>query len=239
MLNNMNNDKNMQLDPQIASQMLSNIFDACEIEQNSVPLEVLTSYSNYRKERFGFQKFVIIFVMILFFLLPILFIAPKFSLEQKSGEIFGKPYVELNVTSLVPIDKIEAFMSKEKVPVYEMADGTYQIIPTKNGTLDVTVHLINDQYTTRSIQVTDVDTKPPKLITSENSEGHLIVYFEENSSIIDYENVYAQNAAGDIIKPISYDIKNLSVTFNYPKENINIFVPDKSDNTLQVIVTLK
>ena len=48
MLNNMNNDKNMQLDPQIASQMLSNIFDACEIEQNSVPLEVLTSYSNYR-----------------------------------------------------------------------------------------------------------------------------------------------------------------------------------------------
>ena len=239
MLNNMNNDKNMQLDPQIASQMLSNIFDACEIEQNSVPLEVLPSYSNYRKERFGFQKFIIIFVMILFFLLPILFIAPKFSLEQKSGEIFGKPYVELNVTSLVPIDKIEAFMSKEKVPVYEMADGTYQIIPTKNGTLDVTVHLINDQYTTRSIQVTDVDTKPPKLITSENSEGHLIVYFEENSSIIDYENVYAQNAAGDIIKPISYDIKNLSVTFNYPKENINIFVPDKSDNTLQVIVTLK
>ena len=83
MLNNFHSKKDMQLDPQVASQMLSNIFDACDIEQNSVPLEVLTSYSNYRKERYTFQKFTIAIIMILFFLLPILFEAPKFTLEQK------------------------------------------------------------------------------------------------------------------------------------------------------------
>ena len=64
MLKYFNKEKNMQLDPQVASQMLSNIFDACDIEQNSVPLEVLTSYSNYRKERFLFQKFVLGFLLI-------------------------------------------------------------------------------------------------------------------------------------------------------------------------------
>ena len=239
MFNNLNKEKNMQLDPQVATQMLSNIFDACEIEQNSVPLEVLTSYSNYRKERFVFQKFILIFLMILFFLLPILFVAPKFSLEQKSGEIFGKPYVELTVTGLVPTDKIEAFMGTAKVPVYEMADGTYQVIPDKNGKLDITVRLINNQYTTRSVQVTDVDTQSPKLISSERTNGSLIVYFEDNSGTLDYENVYAQTADGEIIHPVSYDSSSLSITFQYPKENLNIFVPDKSNNTLQVVVTLK
>ena len=120
MLKYFNKEKNMQLDPQVASQMLSNIFDACDIEQNSVPLEVLTSYSNYRKERFLFQKFVLGFLLIVFFLLPILFVAPKFTLEQKDGEISGKPYVELQLKGLMPTDKIEAFMDTAKVPIYEM-----------------------------------------------------------------------------------------------------------------------
>ncbi len=239
MLSNFNNEKDMQLDPQVANQMLSNIFDACDIEKNSVPLEVLTSYSNYRKERFLFQKFILAAVMILFFLLPILFVAPKFTLEQKDGEIFGKPYVELITSHLIPTDRIEAVMGDSKVPIYEMADGTYQIVPNKNGKLEVTVYLINDQYTTRSIQVTDVDTKSPKLISSERINGNLVIYFEENSGILDYENVYAQSVSGEIIKPISYDSTALSITFKYPSENINIYVPDKSDNTLQVVVTLK
>lgn len=239
MLSNFNSENDMQLDPQVASQMLSNIFDACDIEQNSVPLEVLTSYSNYRKERFLLQKFILAVVMILFFLLPILFVAPKFTLEQKEDEIPGKPYIELITSHLIPTDRIEAVMGNTKVPVYEMADGTYQIIPSKNGKLDVTVYLINDQYTTKSIQIKDVDTQSPKLVSSERINGNLLIYFEENSGFIDYENVYAQTMSGDIIKPISYDSTALSITFKYPKENLNIYVSDTSNNTLQVVVTLK
>lgn len=239
MLNNFNNKKDMQLDPQVASQMLSNIFDACDIEQNSVPLEVLTSYSNYRKERFGFQKFVILFIMILFFLLPILFVAPNFTLEQKDGDIYGKPYVELQLTGLIPTDKIEAFMGNAKVPVYETANGTYQLIPNKNGTLDVTVSLINKQYTTRSITIAEVDTQPPVLLDSEKVDDTLIIYFEEASGVLDYENIHAKTHNGDVVRPLSYDTKNLSVTFKYPSEALNIFVSDMSDNTLQLVVTLK
>ena len=239
MLSNFNNEKDMQLDPQVASQMLSNIFDACDIEKNSVPLEVLTSYSNYRKERFLFQKFILAVVMILFFLLPILFVAPKFTLEQKEDEIPGKPYIELITSHLIPTDRIEAVMGNTKVPIYEMADGTYQIVPNRNGTLDVTVYLVNDQYTTRSIEVTDVDTQSPKLLSSERSNGNLVIYLEESSGLLDYENAYAQTASGEIIKPISYDSTTLSITFKYPKENLNIYVSDTSNNTLQVVVTLK
>ena len=229
----------MKLDPQVASQMLSSIFDACAIEQNSVPLEVLTSYSNYRKERFLAQKVILAVVMILFFLLPILFVTPKFSLTQVDGEIPGSPYVELVVTHLVPMNKIEASIDGTKMPVYEIANGTYQVVPNKNGQLDVTITLINDQYTTKSIEITDVDTTSPILISSEQEDGLLTIYFEENSGMLDYENIFAQTADGTISKPVSYDEKALSVTFRYPEEALNIFVSDRSENTLQIVVSLK
>ena len=239
MLNNFHSKKDMQLDPQIASQMLSNIFDACDIEQNSVPLETLTSYSNYRKERYVAQKVVLAIVMILFFLLPILFIAPEFTMELKNSEIPGKPYVELVTTHLIPTEKIEAFMGGEKVPVYETSTGTYQIIPTKNGQLKVTVTLITDQHSTRTIDIGDVDMQAPKIRSSEHTNGNLIIYFEENSGVLDYEGIYAKSVDGTTVKPVSYDERNLSVTFKYPNDTLNIFVSDKSENSLQIVVTLK
>ena len=39
-----------------ADQMLSNVFEACDFEPNRVPLEVLQSYSHYRRERHILQK---------------------------------------------------------------------------------------------------------------------------------------------------------------------------------------
>ena len=239
MLNNFHTKKDMQLDPQIASQMLSNIFDACDIEQNSVPLETLTSYSNYRKERYLAQKLVLVIVMILFFLLPILFIAPEFTLEVKSSEIPGKPYVELVTTHLIPTEKIEASIGGEKVPVYEMADGTYQIIPEKNGQLKVTITLITNQYSTKSIEISDVDMQAPKIRSSEHTDGNLIIYFEENSGVLDYEGIHAKSIDGKTVMPLSYDERNLSVTFKYPEDTLNIFVSDMAENSLQIVVTLK
>ena len=82
-----------------------------------------------------------------------------------------------NTSTYIPTEKIEASMDGEKVPVYETANGTYQIIPTKNGQLNVTVTLINDQRSTRSIKITDVDMQAPKIRSSEHTDGNLIIYF--------------------------------------------------------------
>ena len=48
------------LSPDAASQMLSNVFEACDYEANKVPLEVLRSYSNYRRERPLLQPAIIL-----------------------------------------------------------------------------------------------------------------------------------------------------------------------------------
>ena len=38
-----------QLDPETASRILEQTFEANEMEKNTIPLEVLASYSNYRR----------------------------------------------------------------------------------------------------------------------------------------------------------------------------------------------
>ena len=70
-----------ELDESTASQMLENIFDACEVEPNTVPLSVLKSYSNYRRERFLLQKVLLVIILLFFCMVPLLFIAPNMQLN--------------------------------------------------------------------------------------------------------------------------------------------------------------
>lgn len=232
-------EQEIQLDPQLANQILSNAYEACEYEKNTIPLEILTSYSNYRKERFLFQKTILAFCAVAFLLLPILFVAPKFSITQITGETPGKPAIEVRLQNLIPMDHINASMDGVKMPVYEMADGTYQIIPDRNGELIVSVELWNQQQLNKSFSVSGVDSEPPVLLSSEQTEGNLILYFSDNSGALDVENTYASTMSGEIFKPVFYDAETLSVGFAYPAENINISVSDQSGNVLNIVVTLK
>lgn len=232
-------DEEIQLDPQMASQILANAYEACEYEKNTVPLEVLTSYSNYRKERFLFQKTLLVFCAIAFLLLPILFVAPKFTLTQAAGENDGTPYVEVTLQNLVPMNRINASIGGVKMPVYELADGTYQIVPDRNGELEVTVELWNQQQSCKTFTVTGIDSEPPVLLSSERKDQTLFLYLSDNSGALDYENIYASSLNGDVVKPISYDEASLCVGFAYPSENMNIHISDLSGNALNIVVTLK
>ena len=113
------------LDDQIAKQMLENIFEACDMESNTIPLEVLTSYSNYRRERFALQRLVLIIIMVLFFLLPVLFIAPTLSIQELPTAVSADPVYELRVTSAFPpVSRVTATIDGRNIPVYET--GTRQ-----------------------------------------------------------------------------------------------------------------
>lgn len=52
-----------------ACKILEQVFEANNIEPNSIPLEVLTAYSNYRKERFSLQRLILVIILVLFLML--------------------------------------------------------------------------------------------------------------------------------------------------------------------------
>lgn len=230
------------LDEQFAKQMLENIFEACDMEPNTIPLEVLSSYSNYRRERFALQKLILIIMMVLFFLLPVLFIAPKVSIQETTTDTSTDPIYEVNVSSVFPpVSRVTATIDGRNVPVYETGTRQYSIKPTVNGSMTITVVLSNRQYVSEQVEVTGIDRTAPVLVSNETRNGQLLLYLqdEEGGSGIDYENIYAADGTGNQLRPVSWDEETGCVVFDYPASSLNIFVPDHAGNTLQLILTLK
>ena len=72
-----------------AEQMLQNIFRACNRPANTVPLKTLSAYSNYRKERFAMQRTAIVVMLVMFTLLPFLFVTAQLHVTQAEGKPDG------------------------------------------------------------------------------------------------------------------------------------------------------
>lgn len=228
-----------QLNDETAAVMLENIFDACDKEPNSVPLSVLMSYSNYRKERFILQKILLIAVFLLFLLIPFLFVPPVFSVETVASSGQYDPVYEVTVsTSLIPVDRVTATLGGHNVPVYETANHVYQIEPAANGELVVTVALANHQTNQQSFVISDVDTKAPVLLSNQQEGDTIVLLAEDADSGIDYSGIYALTTEGKKVLPLSVDEQTGKIVFTYPEEELNIYIPDKAENVLHLILSV-
>lgn len=225
------------LSKEVADQMLSNVFEACDFEPNRVPLEVLQSYSHYRRERHILQKCIIVLVVLLFLMLPILFITANVEIAWVEGTPPGSPVIQVLAKSIVPVESITASIGEYSLDVYQVSDGIYQIHPNANGTLLVTVTLTNKQFTEHKVEVTGVDVEPPVLVSSQLVDGEVEIFFSDDISAIDFTTVYAVDPQAQVVYPLRHDPEAVSVTFAYPEDYLNIFVSDTCGNTLQLVLT--
>ena len=230
--------KEDELSTDVAGQMLQNIFDVCEVEPNTVPLDDLQSYSNYRKDRFFLQKVILVVIMLLFLAIPFMFIGPKIGmLEQVTAA--PHPTYHLDVDSLLPVTSVKATVDGVDVPVYEKQKKVYSIEPEISGTMTVTVTCVNNQWETTEVQVSTIDREVPEVTNDQVKDGYVYIYLKDEGSGVDWAKIYAQNANGDTFKPEKYDAKAGWIAFKYPEKSINIFITDKSENVLQLALTIK
>lgn len=228
------------LDDKVAGQMLENILEACHMDSNTVPLKVLSSYSNYRKERYALQKTFLVAVMLLFCMLPLLFLAPDFTVTELSAPA-SEPVYELRVDGLFPpVSRVTASIDGTPVPVYETDARIYSLEPTRDGTMTITVEYPNRQYRTQTLEVTGIDRTAPVLLSSESRDGLLYLYPDDgDGSGVDYDQIFALTGDGTRILPTSRDEAAGCVVFSYSGEPLNIFLPDRAGNTLQLMLTLR
>ena len=227
------------LSPDAASQMLSNVFEACDYEANRVPLEVLQSYSNYRRERHLLQKGIIVVVALLFAMLPLLFVTPKVSANWVEGSQPGSPIYEVVADSFLPVESVRARMGAQEMDVYQVSENTYRVRPIQNGTLVITVTLTNKQSTETRVEVDGVDVTPPQLLGSSLVGDELEIFLSDDSGELDFASIYAIDADGNTVYPLRYDEERMSVTFAYPDAYLNMFISDKCRNTLQLVLTIQ
>ncbi len=234
-----NRENQPELNLEQAGRILEHVFEANHMEPNSIPLEVLTSYSNYRKERFSLQRMIIVIIMVLFLMIPFLFIPAEFTVQINADAKDVNPTYTMKVTSPMPVKRINASIEGRNVPVYETDSHIYSIEPTINGRMMLTLTLLNNQTTTRYVDVKNIDLKAPTVVSSDIDNERVYLYVSDEGTGIDYEHIKAVQTDGTVIKPSSYDKESGCIIFLYPEDSLNIYIPDFAKNKLQLVLTLK
>lgn len=217
-----------------AAAILEEVFRACGQKPNSVPVEALSAYAVYRRERFGLQRGMIIALLVLFFLLPILFIAPDFKVEAQAPGERRLPIYVIDAESLLPVSRVTASVQGQALPVYEAGEKTFTVEPTRNGTMEIQVTSLNLQRRTRRVEVSDVDNRAPELISSEISDGRVFLYVNEPDSGLHLGRVYGITATGEKVLPEHTDDVKQMIVFPYPKEDMDVYIPDHVGNILHL-----
>lgn len=218
--------------------ILQEVFAACGKAPTAVPLEVLSSYTEYRRDRFTLQKTVLILILIVFLLLPVGFLSPGVEAVRTELSQIGAPTYTIKADSLLPVRTVTAQLDGQAIAVYQLASGLFSVTPRSNGLLTVTVTLVNGQYRSWSTQIDTVDTKAPELLQIRTVGDLVRLYVSDDGVGMDYEGAYALTPGGDRLLPSEIDETRGYLAF--PKSaGLHLFLPDKNGNQLQLVLTDK
>lgn len=103
----------------------------------------------------------------------------------------------------------------------------------------MTVTLINRQTLTRYIDVTNVDLDAPAVVSNNTDSDRIYLYLSDPGSGVNYEKIKAVDLDGNEVHPVFHDEATGCVAFAYPKESLNVYIPDHADNTLHLILTIQ
>ena len=225
-----------RLSEDAANKLLANVFDSCLQEPNTIPLTTLQSYSEYRRERYGLQKILLIIVLIIFLLLPLCFLSPEVSINKSGLNKEGFPTYTISVDSVMPIAEVIASIGNSGLPVTEIANRTYSVAPHENGTMKVYVKAINYQYSVTDVTVDGVDIDPP-VMESNNFDGEKLHLFVTDAGVgIDYDGIYGVTDKGIQTTPVS--AADGKIDFSVSAGSMDIYIPDKNKNILHLVITV-
>lgn len=226
------------LSEEAASKIMNNVLSECGMEPTNVPFDALSSYSEYRRERYTLQKGILIGILVLFLLLPLAFVVPRFQVTEIGRSATGVPRYEVQVNNFFPVRLVSARVDDKSIAVYESDARVFTVEPSSNGVLTITVTLANRQYASWTANISGIDRDAPKLLDSKVSGDRLKIFLEDTGVGIDFENIYASCAEDDKIVPLAYDEAEGSVTFLFER-NLNLFIPDRNGNILQLVLSVK
>ena len=219
------------------SEILDHVFSTCGSDANTVPMDTISSYAVYRKERFTLQRVIIAMALLVFMMLPLMFVLPGYTVKVDETGERGLPVYTVEVDSILPVGKVLATIKEHSLPVYEAGAKEFTVEPTRNGSLDICVELINHQRVSNSYDVTAVDSEGPELLKSETLDDGFLLKVSDAGIGVDYRDIYAVSASGETHYPVSADEEG-GVLFEYPGEAWDIYIPDHIGNTLHLAVKI-
>ena len=229
-----------KLDALTATLMLENIFEENDMTPNTVPVEALAGFEDFRPRRFLLQRVILIGILIAWILVPVLFFKPAYEISQVSMNEQNLPVYTIQISTHLPVQEVTADLEGEDVQIYAKDSRTYAVEPKRNGMLNISVTSINRQTSYRTVEVKEVDETGPKLISSRIDDTRVYLKMAENGTGVAYENIYAVGSvSGQIILPLTYDKETGTIMFELPRERCDVYIPDKRGNALHLSMEMK
>lgn len=236
MFNKLNKQNVPKLDSARANQMLQNVLDTCGYDPNTVPLPVLESKGAFYKKLITIPKVITVFAVAIGVTVPTLLIKPSFTITRIDENAY-KPTYEIDVESLLPVDYVSASLDGEEVALFSPESKLFSADPNGNGTLTITVTLINGQSASQSVQVTGVDCKAPTIVVETPTDNCIRLYVTDDLSGVNYETVYGIDKEGNPVQPISVDPETGIITFPYHKAVLDVYITDMAGNQTHMTVS--
>lgn len=219
-----------KLDAQTANQLLNNVFEACDMEPSTIPVEVLESWGNYKKPAFDLGKMISYVFIVILILLPLMFFHPNIAASRINVNSATDATYNIHIQTLLPVTNVSASLDGEPVALIENSQKEYTATLTKNGSLTITATTFNGQKTTRTYAVTHLDTDKPEFIQSYTQDDKVYLVVQDTFSGIDYENITG-------LTPLSYDESTGTIVFQIPEAPQTVTIPDHAGNELTLLIS--
>ncbi len=226
-----------QLTVEEAEEILSQVFMDCYEDANSIPVEQLESYSNYRSERMNLQRIVAELGLLFFLVLPCFFARPQFTVSDPVAGARDLPVYTVRIENFLPIYSVTAVQKGYSLPVYQKDKRIFTIEPVEAGPMTVTVTLFSRQWESTVVQVGEVDEDPPILEGTALDGNTVYVYVTDEGSGIDYDRSYGIDNKGHKCKSLEYDESVGYLEFDNATSLEKIIIFDNYGNKLSVSVT--
>lgn len=218
------------LDTQTANQLLGNVFDACDMQPSSIPVEVLESWGNYKKPPVDFGKTFSYLFLILIILLPLMFFHPSVSARRINIDASNDAVYQISVQTLLPVRSVHASLNGTPISLEKISSREYTASLSENGTLSVTATTFNGQSTEQTYEVTHIDTEKPQLIQSYSQNGVIYLVVRDTYSGVDYEGITG-------LTPESVDEETGTIGFQIPQTPQTVTIPDHAGNELTLLIS--
>lgn len=231
----LNNHHRRSIEPEVLEQILRNVFERTGRQPNTIPLNDLTAYSGYRRERFTLIRVGIAVLLLVFLLLPFLFFVGKIEVRERKDTLPNRKAFNITVDSIIPIERLTAEMNGKTLPLYEAAGKEYLLVPSVNGHADIELLLKNGQKTNMEIEVTGIDVKGPEAVRFEYDESSMYITLDD-SSTIDYAKTKLTDADGNEYPILRCEEEKKRIAISYPEQTMDLYLYDIWGNETRIVL---
>lgn len=181
--------------------------------------------------------------LLLFYILPFIVInllifflvtcKPAYEVEVNGTDDYRTTDVTFSITSHMPLKTVTIRLDDEPLDLVQVGRKSYRSTVTHNGILEVHMENFNGVAVTGYEIIDILDNQLPDVIDYDVEDGLLTLVVSDSQSGIDYDNLTATKADGQIISPVSIDKNTGTVIFEMDPAGLIVNVRDMSGNEYQ------